>query len=121
VALRAQAGDPVRTTNQLPLVIAPAITTGLPLAVARNGSGDAIVNLTCAPPVEPDQAAALILGSLETPAQPHPTTTGSLTFVVRDAPVGSHLARLRVDGVESIVVDRNATPPAFLAREVVVS
>lgn len=121
VALRAQAGDPVRTTNRLPLVLAPTITTALPLAVTRDGAGDATIALGCAPQVQPDQAAVLILGSLETPAEPHAAPTGSLSFVVRDAPVGTHLARVRVDGVESIVVDRSSTPPAFLPLEVVVS
>lgn len=121
VAVTAQPGDAVRTTNQLPLVLAPTITTPLPLAVARDSAGDAVVSLTCSPPVEPDQSAALILGSREVPAQPHPSTTGSLSFVVRDAPVGTHLVRLRIDGVESTVVDRAASPPKFLPREVVVS
>ncbi|CCG04037.1 DUF4255 domain-containing protein [Blastococcus saxobsidens] len=121
VVVQAQAGDPVRTTNRLSLMVAPAITSAFPLAVTRDGQGDATITVTCAPPVEPDQTAALILGSRETPAEGHATTTGSLTFVVRDAPVGTHLARLRVDGVESIVVDRNAIPPAFLPLQVVIS
>ena len=106
----------------LDLTITGAIINAIvPIAVARDGAGDATINLSCAPPVGLDQAAVLILGSLATPAEPHPTTTGSLTFVVRDAPVGTHLARLRVDGVESILVDRSATPPAFLPLEVVVT
>ena len=40
-------------------------------------------------------------------------STGTLTFVVQDAPPGEHWLRLRVDGVDSLLVDRTVTPPVF--------
>jgi hypothetical protein len=115
-------GEPEpRETNQLALTILPRITTALPLNVTRDGQGDVTIVLQCRPQVRPHQRASLILGSREVPAEDHPTPTDTLTFVVRDALVGSHLVRLRVDGVDSAAVDRTATPPRFLDRRVVVS
>jgi hypothetical protein len=35
--------------------------------------------------------------------------------------VGSHLVRLRVDGIDSLIVDRSAAPPAFLDRRLVIT
>ncbi|WP_187399518.1 DUF4255 domain-containing protein [Micromonospora sp. AP08] len=112
---------PSRTTNRLPLTVAPRMTNTFPLSVNRDGSGTATLTIDCAPSVAPDQQVSLILGTREVDAQPHPAPATSLQFVVPDAPVGSHLARLRVDGVESVVVDRTVSPPVFLDVRVVVS
>ena len=48
----------------------------------------------------------------------HATTTANLGFTVLDAPVGVHHVRLRVDGVDSQLVDRSVTPPEFLDRRI---
>jgi Pvc16 N-terminal domain len=112
-------GEPgPRETNQLPLTIVPRITTALPLTVARDAQGTAVVELNLRPQVRPHQRASLIVAGLEVPAEPHPSATGSLTFTIPDAPAGSHLVRVRVDGVDSLIVDRTVTPPAFLDRRV---
>jgi hypothetical protein len=63
--------------------------------------------------VRPEQRAALLLGDREVLAQPHPAATDTLTFVVTAAPTGEHFLRLRIDGVDSLLVDRTATPPVF--------
>ena len=45
-------------------------------------------------------------------------------FSIADAPVGSHLARLRIDGIESPIIDRSIEPPAvpvFLDQRVVIT
>ena len=110
-----------RESNQLSLAILPEITTALPLAVARDGAGDATVTLTCDPQILPFQRVSLVIGGREVRADDHPTPTSSLTFLAQNAPVGSHLLRLRVDGIESLIVDRTATPPVFLNRRVVVT
>jgi uncharacterized protein DUF4255 len=110
--------DGPRETNQLPLTIVPRITTGLPLTVARDAQGTAVVELNVRPNVRPHQQASLIVGGLEVPAEPHPAVTGSLTFTIADAPAGTHLLRVRVDGVDSLIVDRSVTPPEFLDRRI---
>ena len=45
------------------------------------------------------------------PAPPGPTA--QLSFVVPDAAPGEFLTRLRVDGVESRLINRDVTPPVF--------
>ncbi len=58
------------------------------------------------------------------PAPPHPGPTATLNFVLPVAPnalpSGSQWVRLRVDGIESILVDRTKTPPEFIPSQAVV-
>ena len=110
-----------RESNQLSITIAPRIMTALPLQVARDGQGRATINLDVRPNVRAHQQASLIVGGTEIPAEPHPATTGSLQFVMPDAPAGSHLLRVRVDGIDSQVVDRSVSPPVFFDRRVEIS
>ncbi|MCD4525963.1 DUF4255 domain-containing protein [Nocardioides sp. cx-173] len=122
VEVRPDPTSPASTTNRLPLVVAPHIVTAFPIAVTRDAGGDVTLSIACSPGVFPDQQVSLILGTREVPARPHPApATTSLQFVVRDAPAGSHLTRLRVDGIDSAVVDRAVSPPVFLDRRVVIS
>ncbi len=109
-----KAGEQDRTTNVLPLSLAPRIVgIAPPNPIVRDGSGNATLILTCTPQVQPNQRAALLLGDREVLAEDHPIQTDTLTFVIDDAPVGSRYIRLRVGGVDSLLVDRSVTPPAF--------
>lgn len=108
-----KAGEPDRTTNELPFSLAPRITSELPIIVVRDGGGNANITLNCTPQVRPEQRAALLLGDREVPAQPHEIQTDTLTFVVTDAVPEEYLVRLRIDGVETLLVDRTAKPPVF--------
>jgi hypothetical protein len=110
-----------RTSNNLALVIAPEITTPLPMSVARDSHGTATITLDCQPQVRPGQRASLLLGSREIFAQPFAAATGTLTFVVEAAPAGDPVIRLRVDGIESPLVDLETTPPQFLDRKVLIT
>jgi Pvc16 N-terminal domain len=110
-----------RESNQLSLTIVPDITTALPLAVARDAQGTATVNLACRPEVRPHQRASLVVGAREVLAEAHAAATANLVFQITDAPVGTHLVRLRVDGIESLLVDRTATPPVFLNRRITIT
>jgi hypothetical protein len=110
-----------RASNVLTLAILPTIATALPLNVARDVAGTAVVNLACTPQVRPHQRVSLILGAREVLADPINAPTAALTFRVEDAPVGSHLARLRVDGLDSLIVNAAATPPAFFNRRIVIA
>jgi hypothetical protein len=109
-----------RTTNRQGFMLAPEVTN-FPVVAARDGQGLAIVNINCRPEVRPAQRVSLLLGSREIPAEPHPAQTSALTFRVTN-PVASpaavvHLARLRVDGVDSILVDRTGAAPVFDANQ----
>jgi len=112
-AVVAQAGEPERRTNDVALAVAPELLTVAPSPAARNPAGDVTLTVTCRPDVLPSQRASLLLGSREVLAEEHDTSTGTLTFVVRDASPGDHWLRLRVDGVDSLLVDRTVTPPVF--------
>ncbi len=109
-----------RTTNELSVALAPQITTALPFSVARDVNGDATITLSCRPEVRPQQRVALVLGDREIPAQPHPAQTNTLTFIARKVKADSYLVRLRVDGVDSILVNRAATPPVFFNHRVTI-
>lgn len=106
-----------RTTNGVALLIAPRITSALPMNVARDADGNAQISLTCSPEVQPRQRATLVVGDREILASDHPTPTASLTFPMEAAPVGTHFLRLRVDGVESLLVNRAVHPPVFDASQ----
>jgi hypothetical protein len=108
--------DP-RHTNRLALVVAPDITN-LPLTVVRDGAGTASFSVDFHPDLQPGQTVSLLLGQHEFSPQPFTTPTATLDFVIANAPVGNHLARLRIDGIDSPIIDRAADPPEFLDRRV---
>lgn len=109
-----KAGEQDRITNILPLPLSPEIAgIAPPNPVSRDGSGNATLTLTCSPEVRPDQRAALLLGDREVLAEDHSTQTDTLVFIVENAPIGNRHIRLRVGGVDSLLVDRNDSPPAF--------
>jgi hypothetical protein len=54
-----------------------------------------------------------LLDDLETVAEVRSDKADPLVFIIRKAPVGKFLARLRVDGVDSLLIDFTKTPPAF--------
>ena len=110
-----------RTSNQLALLIGPEITTPLPASVVRDGTGTAILTLNCQPDVRPGQQASLLLGTREVLAQPFSLATGTLTFAVDAAPVGEHLVRLRVDGIDSPIINRAVTPPVFFNHRITIT
>jgi hypothetical protein len=101
------------TTNSLPLALALRIEQITPNPAPRNGDGDVTLSVTCSPSVLPAQRASLLLGDREIQAAPRSNQTDMLEFAVTDAPPGEHFIRLRVDGVDSLLVDRSTTPPAF--------
>jgi hypothetical protein len=106
-----------RETNRLALMLAPMIT-GLPLSVTRDGAGTATMSLTFTPAVRTGQTVRLVLGQHEFAPQPFTAPATTLTFVVPDAPIGNHLARLRIDGIDSPIVDAAKTPPEFLNNRI---
>ena len=110
------AGQPDRTTNELTLALAPKITTKLPVTMPLNKSGLA-VKLACSPNIVPGQRASLLINNLEYVAPAVSSNTSQLSFAVESLAAGSYFIRLRVDGVDSQVIDRTVTPPQFDARQ----
>lgn len=106
-----------RVTNQVPLALAPRITSALPMAVALAADGSATISITCAPELQPGQRVALLLGDREVPAPAITSNTANVTFTLASAPVGLFWVRLRVDGIDSLLVDRGQNPPVFVAGQ----
>lgn len=106
-------GEASRTTNELSFSLAPRILEIIPQQVARDANGEVILTLTCSPQVRPEQRVALLLGDREILASSHPTQTDRLEFRVTGATPGEYFVRLRVDGVDSLLVNRTVTPPVF--------
>jgi len=104
-------------TNTLPLAIAPSLS-GLPASVALGADGNANITVNCAPQVRPTQNVTLILGDVQTRATPFTVATPNPSFVVAGLVRGATYAvRLRVDGVDSNLIDRDQSPPTFFASQ----
>jgi hypothetical protein len=106
-----------RTSNELPLAIAPVIDV-VGTTVVRDGvTGILTVTVKCSPKVLPLQTAALIVGDVErisTEPRTLPTDTLKFTFPKAVAPPpGDYFLRLRIDGVESILIDQSGPVPQF--------
>jgi hypothetical protein len=117
------AGDLLeRESNAVALMIAPDpvvaadAVLGLPaIALVRGGAPLRInVQLAARPQVRPEQTATLALGSQTAVAARRLLATDLLSF---DFPAtlaaGPQRLRLRVDGVDSLLVDKAARPPRF--------
>jgi hypothetical protein len=105
-----RAGDSFRrATNVFPFELSPSLTVAPPSAPAGNITYIA----TCSPQIRPEQRVSLILGSIEIPADPHPSKTPTVTFQAAGMIAGKYFFRLRVDGVDSILVNKSASPPLF--------
>jgi len=107
-------------TNALAFLLAPDIRN-LPLSTALSGSGTASFSLDIAPELREGQSVSLFLGDREIPPQSYTPPTASLSFEVDGLEPGTFLARLRVDGIDSPIIDRSSTPPQFLDRTVEVT
>ncbi|KYF57486.1 hypothetical protein BE08_04515 [Sorangium cellulosum] len=108
------AGDE-RESNALPLSIAPRIRQISPQPVVRDPNGQATVTLLCSPEVWPDQRASLIVGDAEFLAAPRTAKSDTLEFTLSGLPAvpRTYFVRLRIDGVDSLLIDHAAPAPAY--------
>lgn len=104
-----------RTSNALPFSVAPTITAITPGAITANGDGtfSLTVQLTFTPPVRAGQHVLLLFGGQAFAAPPLPPSTNTLTFTVASVAAGDYYLRLRVEGVDSLLVDMTKTPPIY--------
>lgn len=106
-----------RSTNQMALSLAPSMTLSPLTAVA----GSVLFTINCSPNIWPGQQVALLLSDQVTvvPAVLSVVATLQLSVTLT---AGTYFGRLRVDGVDSLLVDRSVTPPVFdLTQRVVVT
>ena len=108
------AGDPIES-NQLTLTIAPRFSA---FTATRNPDSTLDVGITINPEVDDTQSISLILGQVQKTAEevvlpPLVDTVDGVHFVFPDIPAGNYWARVRVNGVDSLLIDRSKTPPEF--------
>lgn len=113
-----------RVTNAVGLQIAPApvlAATGAPLnlpapAVTREAGPPAHVRvrMACRPQVRLQQDARLVVGTAEAAAQPRANVTDLLEFrLPATLAAGAAPVRLRVDGIDSLLIRRTGPIPDF--------
>jgi hypothetical protein len=139
IVFRNAKSEEVRTSNEVPFSLAPSITIDTP-AVTKDEHGkitDVAIRVHCRPEVQQtvqridqqgkdqtvlqEQRVSLLFGDREVPfafpKPPHPLTAlvsfQNLSFDLGPLPAGKYSVRLRVDGVDSLLVDRRTKPPTF--------
>jgi hypothetical protein len=108
-----------RATNELPWSLSPRIDNIVPPNPQRDKNGQAAFKVMCSPAVGIDQRASILLAGRELVLPPRAAAQQSLDVAVGDVPAGAYPIRLRVDGVDSEMVDRSVSPPVFDATQVV--
>jgi len=103
-----------KSTNEMPLILAPNFSD---VTVDREDNNEVRVNLIAIPEVLPNQTISLILGQNESHADPIQEQTAQLTFVFNNLAAGDYWARLRIDGVDSLLIDSSTTPPTFIESQ----
>jgi hypothetical protein len=106
-----------RQTNTVALLLGPTPDLSSASLVRDGTTGAVTVTVDVVPHVRPEQPAVLALNTAEATAAPRTTTVDSLEFVFETLAPGPAWVRLRVDGVQSPLVDRTKSPPEFLAGQ----
>lgn len=101
----------VRTSNSVPMMLAPRLD--IPSSTAVRNAGRVTITLAFGPQVRPGQTVGLNAGGREALPQPFTAATGSLDFAFPNLPAGAQWLRLRIDGADSLLVDRSVDPPQF--------
>lgn len=102
--------QPDRTTNELSIALAPLINS-INVSVT---DGTVELTVTCSPKVWKNQIVTLVVGDREIATEPViPDKTDTLVFRSDSLLSGPQWVRLRVDGIESILIDRSGPVPVF--------
>lgn len=110
-------GDDIRSTNQFPMMLLHQVTSKTFSPASPPAPGSYHASIDCKPQVLPGQSASLLLGDREFFADAHPNPTGTLTFQLSEVEDGDYYLRLRIDGVDSLLIDRSVSPPVFYANQ----
>ena len=112
VIVKRAGSDREYMSNELPIAFSPSVIQITPASpVARDANGDGQLVVTVKPNVLPQQSAVIYLADREAEASEHLVATDTLTFNIKDAPaVENAILRLRVDGVDSLPVERRHDP-----------
>ena len=107
----------IRITNSFPIILAPSLNIG-----SSNASRDIVtdvvtIQLVFTPEVRPSQQVSLSAGGQQALPTNLNSQTGSLDFDFPALAAGSQWLRLRIDGVDSLLINRNISPPEFDATQ----
>jgi hypothetical protein len=112
----------IKETNALSFSLAPEIEKIEPKVIPA--SGDRTLTITCTPPVWPEQQVSLLVGDreflpqFESGKRTFTDKTNELKFNLQGISPGEYYLRLRVDGVDSLLVDYLKQPPVFGDKKV---
>lgn len=108
----------LRSSNSFPLMLAPTLDiAGSPAASRDAGTGTVTIQLNFTPEVRPSQEVSLNAGGHEVMPTALSSQAGNLEFVFPTLVDGNQWLRLRVDGIDSLLVNRNVSPPEFNPSE----
>jgi hypothetical protein len=101
-------------TNTLPLALGPQILASWAPGTVHAGSS-VTVTVPCSPWLRPGQSVSLLIGGQQALAQPFtaPTNAPSFTFQPLLPTTTAVPVRLRVEGLDSPILDGTKTPPVF--------
>lgn len=105
-----------QTSNTLPFSLAPRI----PIPIDKSKVKENLLTIKCSPLVHRGQRVVLFIGDRELHPDPDtdPDATNkikNLVFNIKGIPAGNYFVRLRVDGVDSLLVDRSGKTPVFVS------
>ncbi len=108
VSSTGQTGQKKCVSNALSLSIAPKIEL-IPRPVRRDEPftirrGE-LLTIQCLPKVGDSQRVVLLIGDQELVPEARPTQTDQLKFRLKNVVPGTYFVRLRVDGVDSLLID----------------
>ncbi len=103
-----------RSTNRLAFALAPVVTV---TPTTTPAAPNITYTATFTPEVQPGQTIFLLLGDLQIRAEPFVAPTGTVTFIAANAGPGGYFYRLRIDGVDSLLLNKTVTPPVFDATQ----
>ena len=106
-------GEPDRISNEIAFSLAPTIV----IAPLQAAAGDLTLKVVSNPLVRPEQRVSLLFRDGEIVAPSRTAATSTLLFNLKAVPRGEHVIRLRVDGVDSLPIDRGATAPKFADKQ----
>jgi hypothetical protein len=121
VTVSFEKGSIIRETNALSFSLAPKIQLNAPASIPA--SGDRTLTVTCTPHVWPEQQVFLLVGDrqfmpkFESGKRTFTDKTKELKFYLQGISPGNYYLRLRVDGVDSLLVDYSKQPPGFDAAQ----
>lgn len=97
-------------SNRVPLIIAPQFSNFSPV---RNADDSVSVDIDVEPEIHDNQSVSLILGQNQQSVESFVGQANTGRFEYPELAAGVHWARVRVDGVDSILINRTLTPPQF--------